>query len=202
MYKVIIKYFGELCDKEQFEDEEVFDEEIICETEDLVVVRNEIENQINTFVDRNYVLDLQKDKNMIRLFFGVQENWNDYLEIYYVEDDIIQENFIDDLYVFGYIKTIKYKANENLKSLRNKVNDNGYKDNFILEMALMIELKHFLDNERYVREFAIDDIKLMSEFRGEFIDSVVSNYFNGELGTSYDDIHIMVVDFLNDYRLL
>lgn len=200
MYKVIIKYFGELCDKETLEDEEVFDKEVICETDNLEVVKNEIENKIKIFIKDGYVLDLQHNEKTITMFFDYQENWNNYIEIYYVKNDIEQEKFINDLYYFGYIKTIQCEINKWLNDRQAELIDNGFEDNLILKMALVIELKNFLDNEVYEKNYSISKIEVMTEFKENFIEEVINSYLSRELGNSYVDIKVYIQDFLNNYR--
>lgn len=199
-YKIIIKYYGVLCDKEQLDDEEVFDEDVMCFTDDIEVIKNEIEHKIKEWIKRGYILDFQQDKNVIRLFNGIQENWNDYLEIYYVENDKVQDFYIYKLYKFGYIETIIYEIERTILKLKNEVVNNGMKNNTILELALLIELKRFLDDPMFLRNSLIEDVKLMCEYKGELIDSVVNSYFNTSLGISFDDLRIMVNNFLKDYK--
>lgn len=199
-YKIIIKYYGALCDKEQLDDEEVFDEDVICFTDDIEVIRNEIEYKIKEWIKRGYVLDFQQEKNVIRLFNDIQENWNDYLEIYYVADDKVQDFYIYKLYKFGYIETIIYEIERTILKLKNEVVNNGMKNSTILELALLIELKRFLDDPVFLRNSLIEDVKLMCEYKGELIDSVVNSYFNSNFGISFDDLRIMINNFLKDYK--
>ena len=199
-YKIIIKYYGALCDKEQLDDEEVFDEDVICFTDDIEVIKNEIEYKIKEWVKRGYVLDFQQDKNVIRLFNDIQENWNDYLEIYYVADDKVQDFYIYKLYKFGYIETIIYEVERTILKLKNKVVDSGMKNSIILELGLLIELKRFLDDPMFLRDSLMEDVRLMYEYKGELIDSIVNSYFNTNLGIFFDDLRIMINNFLKDYK--
>ena len=199
-YKIIIKYYGALCDKEQLDEEEVFDEDVICFTDDIEVIKNEIEYKIKEWVKRGYVLDFQQDKNVIRLFNDIQENWNDYLEIYYVADDKVQDFYIYKLYKFGYIETIIYEVERTILKLKNKVVDSGMKNSIILELGLLIELKRFLDDPMFLRNSLMEDVRLMYEYKGELIDSIVNSYFNTSLGIFFDDLRIMINNFLKDYK--
>lgn len=199
-YKIIIKYYGALCDKEQLDDEEVFDEDVICFTDDIEVIKNEIEYKIKEWVKRGYVLDFQQDKNVIRLFNDIQENWNDYLEIYYVADDKVQDFYIYKLYKFGYIETIIYEVERTILKLKNKVVDSGMKNSIILELGLLIELKRFLDDPMFLRDSLMENVRLMYEYKGELIDSIVNSYFNTNLGIFFDDLRIMINNFLKDYK--
>ena len=64
----------------------------------------------------------------------------------------------------------------------------------------MEELKRFLDDPIFLRNSLIEDVKLMCEYKGELIDSVVNSYFNASFGISFDDLRIMVNNFLKDYK--
>ena len=49
MWKLIRRYYGELCDKEKQEDREVYDEEIVFEHEYCAVAQLEFEKWVKDF---------------------------------------------------------------------------------------------------------------------------------------------------------
>lgn len=83
MYKLVIRYFGELCSKEKRDDIEVYDEDIIKNEnkKELEKIQN---NYIQDSLKDGYVLDKEEQK-ICRLFFGEQENWNNYIEMFFEE---------------------------------------------------------------------------------------------------------------------
>ena len=91
MYKLVVRYFGDLCEKEKRNDFEVFDESIldIADSEDKLV--NYFEETIKEFILNDYVEDnIENDLNYIknikcnyfrRFFSEYFENWNSYVEV-------------------------------------------------------------------------------------------------------------------------
>lgn len=81
MYKLVRRYYGELCDKEQIDDIEVFDEVIVSNgsKEELSIL---FENTKQADIKNGFVIDSQENKNdSVRLFFDRDENWNCYIEM-------------------------------------------------------------------------------------------------------------------------
>ena len=98
MYKLIRRYFGELCDKENT-DKEVFDEEVCFENKNYSLVESKFKEYLFKDKQNGYVVDTETEKlvnygEMARLFFDYQENWNNYIEMYIIR---VQDKK-DDLY--------------------------------------------------------------------------------------------------------
>ena len=97
MWKLVRRYYGELCDKEKQEDIEVYDEEIVFEHEYCAVVQEEFKKYLKNDLKANYVIDDEVKRinyemgNKVRLFYGEQENWNNYIEMYVIKDNTTKE---------------------------------------------------------------------------------------------------------------
>ena len=62
MWKLVRRYYGELCDKEKQEDREVYDEEIVFEHEYCAVAQLEFEKWLQKDIQADYVIDEQQEK--------------------------------------------------------------------------------------------------------------------------------------------
>ena len=126
MYKLVKRYFGELCDKEKT-DEEVFDEEICFEHKNYAFVEKAYQDNLVKDEKDGYVIDdetkgAEKLGDLVRLFFGNQENWNNYIEMFIIktkdeQDDLDRE--IDSI-VRHYDKLTDREVREILLELEDK----------------------------------------------------------------------------------
>ncbi len=97
MWKLVRRYYGELCDREQTTDKEVYDEEVVFENTMVAIVQKEFQKYLKNDLEANYVIDDEVKRinyemgNKVRLFYGEQENWNNYIEMYVVKDNTIEE---------------------------------------------------------------------------------------------------------------
>ena len=92
MYQLVIRYYGELCDKEFKDNEEVYDEEILAVNENRIDLVNEMTKKGIEYIQNGYVIDTEENhKDLARYFLGKQENWNNYVEIEIIESDELEE---------------------------------------------------------------------------------------------------------------
>lgn len=83
MFKLVRRYYGEICDKPLRDDIEVYDEEVL-ESKDKTYLEEVQNNYLQEDLNSGYVLDDEEEK-IYRLFFNTQENWNNYIEMEIVE---------------------------------------------------------------------------------------------------------------------
>lgn len=148
MYKLIRRYFGQLCDKETT-DEEVYDEEVCFENRSLAVAENEYKKCVDRDIENGYVIDEQTEKNLtfgnlVRLFFSRQENWNDYIEMFIIKTDDEKDELekeLDNLAKQFYSLTVKEikdvlleledKYTTHYQTLKNKLEERVIRDKLI-----------------------------------------------------------------------
>lgn len=98
MYKLVKRYYGELCDKEQRDDREVYDEEVVFEHTFVAFVEKELQKQLQEEVEKGFVIDEEKNKDdYVILFWEYQENWNAYIEVLIIKDNRELEDELRDL---------------------------------------------------------------------------------------------------------
>ena len=101
MWKLVRRYYGELCDKEKQEDIEVYDEEIVFEHEYCAVVQEEFKKWLDKDIKADYIIDNEQEEidyklgNKVRLFYGEQENWNNYIEMFTIKDNSKEEDYLE-----------------------------------------------------------------------------------------------------------
>lgn len=197
MYKIFKRYYGELCDKEWKEDEEVFDEEEICEVKDKTELSKKITELIEQAKKEGYILDEECRKGDIRLFFDYQENWLNYFEIYIKEVDLLNV-YASDLYKNTLIDNIIEEINKYYKKLKADFIERQA-DRLVSELSLIYELKAFLENEKTKSQYKLKEIELIYKDTRVFIDEIVEMFYNTELGNSYADLSTMIDEFIKDF---
>lgn len=199
MYRIIQKFYGELCDKEKKEDEEVYDEDIYYETDSFEEFRSKLLELVEGALKEGYVIDKQEEDCLIRLFYGKQENWQNYFEII-LEDTSMLSEFISDFDRELYIKEIIEQLKKEIEKLKKHfIESCGRMEGLISEMSLLIETCKFFDNEKSEKRYTLEELNLLYEYRGEFIDELTSIYYNSELGNSYTDINYIVKEFIREF---
>jgi hypothetical protein len=175
MYKLIRRYYGELCDKEKQDDTEVFDEEVLeCgDKEYLEKVQNScLQDDLNN----GYVVD-DEEKDIYRLFFEKQENWNNYIEMFVVEE--------------------MTEIDEELMSVAEDYREIPFTD--LQAILLRLEDKysiHYQELYNRVAEFVI--LKELKEFEGE---KNISNKEYMELVRNLENEFECDIDYLMGYEI-
>lgn len=200
MYKVEIRYFGELCEVEKpiVDNEEIYELGEVKEFDNIddmsVYIADEVRSAI---LEREFVVDEQKDNNIIRLFADKQENWNCYYEI-------VVNNYDLKTSVFDLVKNklnIVLEINKVVKNRFEKVKREFIEtenNNLIGIMDLLNELHFLLLDEHNVSNL---DMFVVYENLGYFIDDIISIYCDSNLGTSYRDIEDMITEFIEDKKI-
>ena len=217
MYKVYIKYFGELVDKisgtdgngdcaENYE----LGEEYICKNEKQLEkkVNELIKEGVNkdfvidedTTLETNKIIELVQNngREIIRLFFGKEENWNCYYEL------VLEK--LDKMAIYG----IEFERISIINELIRLVNEEfqkqkqefieTQKDNMIAELSLLQEIMRYLDNEKTKNNISIGDWRIVNNDIGYFVDEVVAIYYNSDLGNSYEDIELIIKEFIREFK--
>lgn len=199
MYKVEIRYFGELCEVEKpiVDNEEIYELGEVKEFDNIddmtIYIADEVRSAI---LEREFVVDEQKDNNIIRLFADKQENWNCYYEI-------VVNNYDLKTSVFDLVKNklnIVLEINKVVKNRFEKVKREFIEtenNNLIGTMDLLNELHFLLLDEHNVSNL---DMFVVYENLGYFIDDIISIYCDSNLGTSYRDIEDMITEFIEDKK--
>ena len=217
MYKVYIKYFGELVDTisgidgngdcaENYE----LGEEYICKNEE--DLKKEVNKLIKEGIDRDFVIDenttletnkiielvQNNGKEIIRLFYGKEENWNCYYEL------VLEK--LDRVAVYG----IEFERISIINELIRLVNEEFQKqkkefietqnDIMIAELSLLQETMRYLDNEKTKNNISIGDWRVVNKDIGYFVDEIVAIYYNSDLGNSYEDIELIIKEFIREFK--
>lgn len=198
-FRLIKRYFGVLCDKEQKEDEEVFDEDVVIVTEDLKTINDKIFKIINQATVDGFVIDEDEGrKDIIRLFFSYQENWNEYFEI--IIEEVNTSNVMTiDIYKNELISNII----QEIKKYYNKVKNlflEEKRDNLVSEMSLILELSRYLENQKTNCKYSLSELELIFKNGRGFIDEFTSIYYNSDLGNSYEDIQKIIEEYIREYE--
>lgn len=93
MFKLEIRYYGELCDKELQDNKEVFDSDTLGISKNRTDLLKIMEEKGIDYIQNGYVLDNgENKKDLTRYFFDYIENWNNYIELEIIDiEKIIQE---------------------------------------------------------------------------------------------------------------
>ena len=217
MYKIYIKYFGELVDKisgtdgsgdcaENYE----LGEEYICKNEE--DLKKEVNRLIKEGIDRDFVIDenttletnkiielvQNNGKEIIRLFYGKEENWNCYYEL------VLEK--LDRVAVYG----IEFERISIINELIRLVNEEFQKqkkefietqnDIMIAELSLLQETMRYLDNEKTKNNISIGDWRVVNKDISYFVDEIVAIYYNSDLGNSYEDIELIIKEFIREFK--
>lgn len=146
MYKLVKRYYGELCDKEQIGDKEVYDEEVVYEHTFVAFVEKEMKKILQEEVEKGFVIDEENNNNeCIILFWEYQENWNSYMEILIVKDNRGVDNELRQL-------AISYDT----------MNKNDF-DKCLLELEDKYKV-HYQTLKNYMAEFVIQ--RKLGNFNG------------------------------------
>lgn len=223
MYKIYIKYFGELIDEisgidgsgdcaENYE----LGEEYIVENVDLLKekINSLIENATNEVIGNMFVIDdeteidinkivktIEDNKEyIIRLFWGEQENWNSYYEIIITKYNKIEEvcNMYNKIYLET-INKIQHKVHKEYEEIRDKIFETK-RESLFCEVSLLQEVEKFLDNEKNTLMLNINYLKVIMENLDCFVDELLSIYYSGDFGNSYKDIEEMIKIFVEDFE--
>ena len=151
MYKLIRRYFGELCDKINVDDTEVFDEDVCFENRNFGIVESKFKEYLFKDKQNNYVVDEETKKlaslgEMVRLFFDYQENWNNYIEMFIVRVEDNKDSLEKELesIVENYDKLTEKEKTEVLLELEDKYETHYQKlKNAVVERVIRKRLKEF-----------------------------------------------------------
>lgn len=160
MYKLVKRYYGELCDKEKRDDIEVYDEEVIISNRRFSCVKYEMKRLIKEEKKNGFVLDKEYNGNCRTaiMFGGQQENWNAYIEI-----KIMAESIKNQIKIIAndYDKMTNIELDKKLLELEDST-DYHYQEikNAVFEKVIERKLRSFvgsktLNNKEftdYVRE--------------------------------------------------
>ena len=221
MYKVFIKYYGELVDEVSGVDgtgdcQEKYElgEEYIIESVKLLEKKIEelLQNATSNLLGNPFVIDEETDTDIskiflalekqneyvIRLFNEKQENWNSYYEIVIQKCNDL-ENYCQ---IYGrncVIDTIKKEVNNQYEKLKNTLFETK-RENLICEVSLLQEIERFLDNEKTDINIELNDLKIVQDNLDYLVDELVAIYYNSELGNSYKDIEYMFREFIREFK--
>lgn len=221
MYKVFIKYYGELVDEVSGVDgtgdcQEKYElgEEYIIESVKLLEKKIEelLQNATSNLLGNPFVIDeetdtdiskiflaLEKQKEyVIRLFNEKQENWNSYYEIVIQKCNDL-ENYCQEYERNYIIDTIKDEVNKKYEKLKNTLFETK-RENLICEVSLLQEIQKFLDNEITDINIELADLKIVQKNLDYLVDEIVAIYYNSELGNSYKDIEYMFREFIREFK--
>lgn len=223
MYKIYIKYFGELIDEmsgidgsgdcaENYE----LGEEYIVENVKLLEekINDLIENATSKVLGNPFVVDnetevdinkilktVENDKEyIIRLFNEKQENWNCYYEIIIKKISKLEDFYktYNKIYL-DTINQIQEEVHKKYEKTKNKIFETK-KENLFCEVSLLQEVEKFLDNEKNTLMLNIDYLKVMMKNLDCFVDEILSIYYNSDFGNSYKDIEEMIKIFVEDFE--
>lgn len=223
MYKIYIKYFGELIDEmsgidgsgdcaENYE----LGEEYIVENVKLLEekINDLIENATSKVLGNPFVVDnetevdinkilktVENDKEyIIRLFNEKQENWNCYYEIIIKKISKLEDFYktYNKIYL-DTINQIQEEVHKKYEKTKNKIFETK-KENLFCEVSLLQEVEKFLDNEKNTLMLNIDYLKVIMKNLDCFIDEILSIYYNSDFGNSYKDIKEMIKIFVEDFE--
>lgn len=223
MYKIYIKYFGELIDEmsgidgsgdcaENYE----LGEEYIVENVKLLEekINDLIENATSKVLGNPFVVDnetevdinkilktVENDKEyIIRLFNEKQENWNCYYEIIIKKISKLEDFYktYNKIYL-DTINQIQEEVHKKYEKTKNKIFETK-KENLFCEVSLLQEVEKFLDNEKNTLMLNIDYLKVIMKNLDCFVDEILSIYYNSDFGNSYKDIEEMIKIFVEDFE--
>lgn len=221
MYKVFIKYYGELVDEVSgvdgtgdCQEEYELGEEYVVESARLLDKKIEelLQNATSNLLGNPFVVDEETDTDIIkiflelekrneyviRLFNGKQENWNSYYEIVIQKCNDL-ENYCEIYERNCVIDTIKKEVNNKYEKLKDTLFETR-RENLICEVSLLQEIERFLDNEKTDISIELADLKIIQKNLDCLVDEIVSIYYNSELGNSYKDIKCMFNEFIEDFK--
>lgn len=219
MYKIYIKYFGELVDEisgidgsgdcaENYE----LGEKYIVENVKLLEekINSMIENATSkvlpfvvdteTEVNINKILKTVEDNKeyIIRLFSEKQENWNCYYEIIIKKCNELEEYSKE--YERNYvIDTIKDEVNKKYEIVKNTIFETK-RENLFCEISLLQEIENFLENEKTDMELYLEELKIVVKKLDCFVEEILFIYYNSDFGNSYKDIKEMIKIFIEDFE--
>ena len=223
MYKIYIKYFGELIDEisgidgsgdcaENYE----LGEEYIVENVKLLEekINDLIENATSKVLGNPFVVDsetevdinkilktVENDKEyIIRLFNEKQENWNCYYKIIIKKISRLEDFYktYNKIYL-DTINQIQEEVHKKYEKTKNKIFETK-KENLFCEVSLLQEVEKFLDNEKNTLMLNIDYLKVIMKNLDCFVDEILSIYYNSDFGNSYKDIEEMIKIFVEDFE--
>ena len=223
MYKIYIKYFGELIDEisgidgsgdcaENYE----LGEEYIVENVKLLEekINDLIENATSKVLGNPFVVDsetevdinkilktVENDKEyIIRLFNEKQEKWNCYYEIIIKKISRLEDFYktYNKIYL-DTINQIQEEVHKKYEKTKNKIFETK-KENLFCEVSLLQEVEKFLDNEKNTLMLNIDYLKVIMKNLDCFVDEILSIYYNSDFGNSYKDIEEMIKIFVEDFE--
>lgn len=157
MFKLVIRYYGELCDKEKVAEKEVYDEEILGVAKYRIDLLQKMEKKIIEFIQNNYIIDNEEaHKDLTRLFFENVENWNNYVEL-----EIIEIKKEDN--VMGYAEELEKLAKESFEKFMNYIDEHT---NLLTEtdedengntMVIVTNWEDDGNNENYIGTYIFDE---------------------------------------------
>ena len=221
MYKIFIKYYGELIDEVSgvdgagdCQEEYELGEEYIVESVRLLEkkIKELLQNATSNLLGNPFVVDEETDTNInkillelekqkeyvIRLFNEKQENWNSYYEIVIQKCNYL-ENYCQEYERNYIIDTIKDEVNKKYEKLKNTLFETK-RENLICEVSLLQEIERFLDNEKTDINIELNDLKIVQDNLDYLVDELVAIYYNSELGNSYKDIEYMFREFIREFK--
>lgn len=221
MYKIFIKYYGELIDEVSgvdgagdCQEEYELGEEYIVESVRLLEkkIKELLQNATSNLLGNPFVVDEETDTNInkillelekqkeyvIRLFNEKQENWNSYYEIVIQKCNDLK-NYCQEYERNYIIDTIKDEVNKKYEKLKNTLFETK-RENLICEVSLLQEIQKFLDNEITDINIELADLKIVQKNLDYLVDEIVAIYYNSELGNSYKDIEYMFREFIREFK--
>lgn len=221
MYKIFIKYYGELIDEVSgvdgtgdCQEEYELGEEYIVESVRLLEkkIKELLQNATSNLLGNPFVVDeetdtdisriflaLEKqDEYVIRLFNDKQENWNSYYEIVIQKCNDL-ENYCKIYERNCVIDIIKKEVNNKYEKLKDTLFETR-RENLICEVSLLQEIEKFLDNEKTDISIELADLKIIQKNLDYLVDEIVAIYYNSELGNSYKDIEYMFREFIREFK--
>lgn len=221
MYKIFIKYYGELIDEVSgvdgagdCQEEYELGEEYIVESVRLLEkkIKELLQNATSNLLGNPFVVDEETDTNInkiflalekqdeyvIRLFNDKQENWNSYYEIVIQKCNDL-ENYCKIYERNCVIDIIKKEVNNKYEKLKDTLFETR-RENLICEVSLLQEIEKFLDNEKTDISIELADLKIIQKNLDCLVDEIVAIYYNSELGNSYKDIEYMFREFIREFK--
>lgn len=221
MYKIFIKYYGELIDEVSgvdgagdCQEEYELGEEYIVESVRLLEkkIKELLQNATSNLLENPFVVDEETDTNInkiflalekqdeyvIRLFNDKQENWNSYYEIVIQKCNDL-ENYCKIYERNCVIDIIKKEVNNKYEKLKDTLFETR-RENLICEVSLLQEIQKFLDNEKTDISIELADLKIIQKNLDCLVDEIVAIYYNSELGNSYKDIEYMFREFIREFK--
>lgn len=221
MYKIFIKYYGELIDEVSgvdgtgdCQEEYELGEEYIVESARLLDKKIEellqnatinllgnpfvVDEETDTDISRIFLALEKQDEYVIRLFNDKQENWNSYYEIVIQKCNDL-ENYCKIYERNCVIDIIKKEVNNKYEKLKDTLFETK-RENLICEVSLLQEIEKFLDNEKTDISIELADLKIIQKNLDCLVDEIVAIYYNSELGNSYKDIEYMFREFIREFK--